>query len=71
MISRDIKETRKLIQPYIRNKSVILSVLIMLSVLKPGGVRVQEQSCKLKVGDIIELTPAQRVPADLVLLHST
>lgn len=39
--------------------------------LQPGKKKTQKPSSKLKVGDIIEVVPKQRIPADLVLLHSS
>jgi len=41
------------------------------SVLKPEGRKIQKPSSELRVGDIIEIHPGQRIPSDLVLLYSS
>jgi phospholipid-translocating ATPase len=39
--------------------------------LKPDGRKISIPSSELKLGDIIEIHPHQRIPADLVLLYSS
>jgi len=43
----------------------------LYKVIKPDGLTKLVPSMKLKVGDIIELHPKQRIPADLILLYSS
>ena len=40
-------------------------------VINPEGVLTTEPSSNLKVGDIIFVKKNQRIPADLILLHSS
>jgi len=40
-------------------------------VLKPGRISIKIPSGELRIGDIIEVSPSQRIPADLVLLYSS
>lgn len=40
------------------------------SVLKENNTKVPTESWQLKVGDIIEVLANQRIPADLILLHT-
>jgi len=40
-------------------------------VLKSGGSKVWTTSGDLRVGDVVEVTPAHRIPADMILLYST
>ena len=47
------------------------STLTLNRVIKPEGRTKMVPSSKLKVGDIIELHPKQRIPADLILLYSS
>lgn len=41
------------------------------SVLKESNSKVLTESAQLKVGDIIEVHANQRIPADLILLHTS
>lgn len=43
----------------------------LYQVLKPNKVKIQKPSSQLLVGDIIEIHPSQRIPADLILLYSS
>jgi len=43
----------------------------LYTVLKANKVKIQKPSSKLEVGDIIEVHPHQRIPADLLLLYSS
>jgi len=63
-----LKEGYDDFQRYKRDKEANSSIY---QVLKPNKVRIQKPSSQLLVGDIIEIQPSQRIPADLVLLYSS
>jgi len=71
MISRDIKEIKRRIRNNIRKRlEKMRKFNNFCRVLRENNTRVLIESSELKVGDIIEVLANQRIPADLILLHT-
>ena len=60
----------KFISLHVRDYDCVL-IILERRVLKANKVKIQKPSSKLEVGDIIEVQPGQRIPADLLLLYSS
>lgn len=73
MILRDIQKIKKQIPQNIGYKfpqNFLRNFYSILRALTPSGMKYKPSS-NLKVGDIIEINANQRVPADLLLLHTS